>query len=54
MKACSAPMEAFDSKEREIQMLTKKMIACIYLYQKRAVAGIQYRSELSPDPVALA
>ena len=35
-------------------MLTKKMIACIYLYQKRAVAGIQDRSELSPDPVALA
>ena len=35
-------------------MLTKKMIACIYLYQKRAVAGIQDRSELSPDQVALA
>ena len=35
-------------------MLKKKMISCIYLYQKRAVAGIQDRSELSPDPVALA
>ena len=35
-------------------MLKKKMISCIYLYQKRAVAGIQDHSELSPDPVALA
>ena len=35
-------------------MLKKKMISCIYLYQKRAVAGIQDHSELSLDPVALA
>ncbi|HJA94304.1 MAG TPA: bifunctional phosphoribosyl-AMP cyclohydrolase/phosphoribosyl-ATP diphosphatase HisIE [Candidatus Eisenbergiella merdipullorum] len=35
-------------------MLTKKMISCIYLYQKRAVAGIQDLSEVSRDPVALA
>ena len=32
-------------------MLTKKMIACIYLYQKRGVAGIQDRSELAPGAV---
>ena len=35
-------------------MLKKKMISCIYLYQKRAVAGIQDHSGLSLDPVALA
>ncbi len=35
-------------------MLKKKMISCIYLYQKRAVAGIQDHSGLHLDPVALA
>lgn len=35
-------------------MLTKKMTACIYLEQNRAVAGIEDRTELSPDPVVLA
>ena len=35
-------------------MLTKKMTAVIYLDQGRAVAGIRDRSEISPDPAALA
>ena len=35
-------------------MNSKKFLPCIYLYQKRAVSGLDDLHEVSIDPVALA
>ena len=35
-------------------MNSKKFLPCIYLYQKRAVNGLEDKREVSIDPVALA